>query len=1388
MWTGESKKRPTVSLRGRSKEEDRGEFLRRARAQREGRARERLHVSSATTIQKVWRGRSCVGKWRQDERDAWDKKMHDIGRVKAMLAAAGKALQLPPAVLQTLLSQLVHFHAFPCDAGRFRAAMDLVLAAAPASDNATTPGGAGLFAAQPASSSGSDSDRFLRDNTWSLLVTRLGAVCLQYVSQLSATAAAGGGGRSPKNGAESRNSGGGSGCKGDAVDDAEGAEGAVVAGAGSAEVGDAAEVAMRGFALLAFPAAWRHRWPLSEPAVAQRRYRVFLASLALGRVLVGTRSKTGAEAGPGGALRKPSPTGRGRGGVRLLLRTERERVGGEGSRASTLFGVLRVAWDAAAAEAGGGESRAAQAVRLLCASSFQVLGIGVTEDGESTARIETRPMSSSAVAGGGGGGAAAGPGGAHETAVPDRRLLLEAFAAAVLPAPRLLEHPLRAALMDPMLGGDGAVWWELVSVAGEAVGVGGTGGGGGAASRRRDVAWAVANILEVDTGSSAERAPCLVRALCRLLRKVSLHALLQGAGRTGAAGAGGAGRQMESPELTDDDEDDDDVAMDEAFSGAASERGGAGAAPGGGGAGGKDDLGVSGDVRLEAIVRRHRRRCAVRTEALAAHHQSLRETKGSSRGGYSSVSKRRVNSGGGDERESAASMVFEEIEAMAAAAGRLADPVVVGRLFDSILPPVAQSSSEGQQTGLGGGSLAEAFSTAQAHPRGGSAGAESRSALAGGVKGDDDDDDDPVLALCSLYADLVMDGVRAAGSAAAAAGGSSTAAGGSSAAAGKSAVAPGKSVLNALAFGRPKAPIAARLWGYLQRGQDLGVYAKRGAGGGSGRGGAGTKAGGGGMQSALFLFCSACSHQLLALDDEEFYEKQRPLKLEEVRQLAGFLKEWLCRMYLLDPVIPRLREDGLPSDPTLALRQCEDHLREALLLLSATRLFNQLYDRNTRREFLKAESWYWKAISAVDLSPPDKGDPRVAFLSKGNLGMVLANIPQVVPFFQRVGIFRQMIDAEREEHQGSLAFARGSSRIRVSRDSLYEDSAEALTKLGSFLKGRIQVTFMNQHGVEEAGIDGGGVFKEYMDLLTKRAFDPQYALFIATQDQYLFPNPAASMVADDYLFHFEFLGRVLAKAVFEDILVEPQFSPVFLNKLLGRYNYIDDLYSLDPEVYRNLMQLKGIVHSGGDVADLCLTFSASTTAFGETKVWDLIPGGRDVAVTNASVISYIHLMAHFKLNVQTARPCRAFMKGFRDLIPVEWVQMFNPQELQRLIGGEGGRAIDVEDLKRNTLYAGGYHQTQPVMQWFWEAIESFSPEEQGQFLKFVTSCSRPPLLGFERLNPPICLQRVPEGDEGRLPSSSTCMNLLKLPQYADRQTLREKLLYAISANAGFELT
>ena len=40
----------------------------------------------------------------------------------------------------------------------------------------------------------------------------------------------------------------------------------------------------------------------------------------------------------------------------------------------------------------------------------------------------------------------------------------------------------------------------------------------------------------------------------------------------------------------------------------------------------------------------------------------------------------------------------------------------------------------------------------------------------------------------------------------------------------------------------------------------------------------------------------------------------------------------------------------------------------------------------------------------------------------------------------------------------------------------------------------------------------------------------------------------------------------------------------------------------------------------------------------------------------------------------------------------------------------------------------------------------------------------------------------------RLPTAATCMNLLKLPQYDTVEELREKLLYAISSDSGFELS
>ena len=68
---------------------------------------------------------------------------------------------------------------------------------------------------------------------------------------------------------------------------------------------------------------------------------------------------------------------------------------------------------------------------------------------------------------------------------------------------------------------------------------------------------------------------------------------------------------------------------------------------------------------------------------------------------------------------------------------------------------------------------------------------------------------------------------------------------------------------------------------------------------------------------------------------------------------------------------------------------------------------------------------------------------------------------------------------------------------------------------------------------------------------------------------------------------------------------------------------------------------------------------------------------------------------------------------------------------------------------------------------FWEAVRGFTEDQKRSLLKFVTSCSRPPHLGFRDLDPPFCIHNA-GGDQDRLPTASTCMNLLKLPDFKVR--------------------
>ncbi|CAD7703489.1 unnamed protein product [Ostreobium quekettii] len=545
---------------------------------------------------------------------------------------------------------------------------------------------------------------------------------------------------------------------------------------------------------------------------------------------------------------------------------------------------------------------------------------------------------------------------------------------------------------------------------------------------------------------------------------------------------------------------------------------------------------------------------------------------------------------------------------------------------------------------------------------------------------------------------------------------------------------------------------------------------------------------------ALLVLCQVFSCFLVTASVEEVFRRQEPLPLLELYNgadpSAGFIPMLRQAMWQVNWV----EGDSSMQSPTAESLRME--FQDA-----CGKLLGQLFDCNSRWKFAPMEAFHATHIpmhkfqmeaKAVTQAVADGTDVETEADSRAF--QLLHCAPCLIPFQERAKVFQAQVQHDRLKHQSEdrpafLGMSFETNKfVTIRRSQLLYDGFNQLNSLGASLKSRVRIQFIDEHGLPEAGVDGGGLFKDFMEELVKRGFDPQYALFTSTVDNQLYPNPGAVFAQPDAVELLTFLGRMLGKAVYEGILLELPLAEFFLKKFRSSYCDINDLPSLDPEMYRSLLTLRNY---DGDVSDLSLNFTIVDSVYGDNREVELKPGGQDIFVTNKNAIEYIHRVANYRLNQQVKAVCAAFLQGFFEVIDRDWVRTFNSAELQMLISGSQ-EGLDLVDMQANVEYAGGYHEGHPVIHHFWEALGTFSPEDQRAFLKFVTACSRAPLLGFNYLQPHLCIQMagtvLDDSSKDRLPTAATCMNLLKLPPYQSTEIARGKLLYAIKAASGFDLS
>ncbi|KAG8223038.1 hypothetical protein J437_LFUL001360 [Ladona fulva] len=412
--------------------------------------------------------------------------------------------------------------------------------------------------------------------------------------------------------------------------------------------------------------------------------------------------------------------------------------------------------------------------------------------------------------------------------------------------------------------------------------------------------------------------------------------------------------------------------------------------------------------------------------------------------------------------------------------------------------------------------------------------------------------------------------------------------------------------------------------------------------------------------------------------------------------------------------------------------------------------------------------------------------------------------------------------------------------IKIRRSHLVSDSLNEIAAKQQDLKKKLKVSFIG-----EPGLDMGGLAKEWLLLLIRHIFEPDYGISRAGSYE------SHIVSQNKNLREFNLIGVIMGLAVYNSITLDLHFPSICYRKLLsppiapwsfisepeleddtGNFDYetdgdssdddsidyneigfveaagIEALAEIMPDVARGLSEL--LAYEGNVEEDMCMNFQVSLEEYGEMRTYDIKEGGADIPVTNENRHEYVALYLDWVLNSAIYHQFRAFYLGFHSVCDSNALLLLRPEEVEMLVCGSP--TIDLHELKKVTEYD-GYHEDDPLIRDFWEVLGSLSLDLQKKFLHFTTGSDRVPVGGMSEMTfkitklPSISSRsfnrmRRRNGEtrnsrqnevwdsndqEEQLPEAHTCFNQLVLPPYRSQETLRQKLIIAISNSEGFGL-
>ena len=203
----------------------------------------------------------------------------------------------------------------------------------------------------------------------------------------------------------------------------------------------------------------------------------------------------------------------------------------------------------------------------------------------------------------------------------------------------------------------------------------------------------------------------------------------------------------------------------------------------------------------------------------------------------------------------------------------------------------------------------------------------------------------------------------------------------------------------------------------------------------------------------------------------------------------------------------------------------------------------------------------------------------------------------------------------------------------INRENILEDSfLQFQTTMDLDLTKELKIFF-----VEEVAQDVGGVYREWYSNLIDAIISPKESLFYEIDDKYFgknsffIPTYTQFFRKDSCCEYYEFIGKIVAKAILDRMTMKVNFNIVLLKHIMGYDIILEDLRHLDYEVSHSInfkvyMSIKNMMSNTCDKEnDLRFVWTIKTSEK-ESEEIELIEGGKEVLVDDSNKEEFSRLL------------------------------------------------------------------------------------------------------------------------------------------------------------------